>query len=232
MIKKILGKATAGTAAAGLVLVPLAAVSSPQFVTVACDYPDSVATSTDIRLTTVAAPYGTQNTATVQVTSGTGTPQGKVRVRVIGKSSWLLTLDASGRATKPLPRTLDARATYRVKAAYKGDCDWRDSDDTINYTVKRARVNANPGVINARKAKFEAQFRGNGGIDPQVGSARFIVKNAKGKNVRRTKASVTNGYASVNMKNLRRGSYTLHVRYLGSKNFKKGADRVSFTVGR
>ena len=231
MIKKALAKAVAGTAAAGLVLVPSAVLAGPQFTNVACDYPDSVATTTDLRLKAVAAPYGTQNTAYVEVNSGTGTPQGKVRLRVIRKASYLLTLNENGEVTKDLPRSLEAGNTYRVKAAYKGKCDWKNSNDVVNYTVKKARVNVNPKVLNGKKAKFEASFRGNGGLDPQVGNAKFIVKK-NGNTVRRNKVSVANGYARINMKNLKRGNYTLRVRYTGSPNFKKSRDDIAFSVGR
>lgn len=234
MLKKALGKAVAGTAAAGLVLVPSAASLAPQFATVACDYPDSVATSTDITLDKTAAPYGSTNTATVQVSSGAGTPEGKVKIRVKGVQTWTHTL-SNGRASQSLPRTLDAGETYTVRGIYNGQCDWRGSSDSAFYTVKKAGVNVNPFVDNGKKGQFSAVFRGRGGLDPQGGQAKFVVRKLTkngSKWIAATRTSVSGGAASVDMKNLSRGDYKLKVKFLGTSNFKKGKDSVGFSVGR
>jgi hypothetical protein len=231
MLKKILGKAVAGTAAAGLVLVPTAATVSPQVTNVACQYPDSVATTTDVVLASTVAPYGSRNSVTVNVDAGDATARGTVRIRVAGVGSWTKRV-TDGSVTQRLPRTLDANETYRVSAQFKGACRFRNSGDVAFYTVNKAAVNVNPTVLNARAARFAATFRGSGGLDPQGGNARFIVQRLNGKVVRAGSDGVERGYARVNLPNLGKGKYRLVVRFSGTPNFERSSDSLRFRVGR
>jgi hypothetical protein len=231
MLKKILGKAVAGTAAAGLVLVPSAVTVAPQFVNVACQYPDPAATSTSVVLDAVAAPFGTRNRVTVNVSSAGATPRGKVIIRVESLGRFVKTV-RGGSATLALPRTLDARNTYTISAKFDGTCRFRNSRDTAQYTVFKAGVNVNPTVQNARKARFAAAFRGAGGLDPQGGQARFVVKRPNGKTVRVANDGVRRGRAAVDMRNLKPGRYRLVVSFRGTPNFRASSDSVSFGVRR
>jgi hypothetical protein len=98
--------------------------------------------------------------------------------------------------------------------------------------VFKAGVNVNPTVQNARKARFAASFRGAGGLDPQGGQARFVVKRLNGKTVRAATDGVRNGRAFVDLRNLRSGKYKLVVSFRGTPNFKSGSDSVWFSVRR
>jgi hypothetical protein len=219
----------AGTAAAGLALVPSAVTVAPQFVNVACPYPDTVTTSTSVSLAVVAAPYGASNRATVRVTSGAADPKGRVRISVQGVKTVVKTV-RGGRAGVALPRTLDAQETYTVRARFLGDCEFRGSAATAYYIVNKADVNVNPTVRSARKARFAASFRGAGGLHPQGGQARFAVQRKSGKTVRAASTGVRNGRAFVDTRNLRKGKYKLVVTFRGTSNFNAGRDAVWFRV--
>lgn len=236
MLKKILGKAAAGTAAASLVLVPGAVVAGPQFVNVACDYPGGYATNTDLRLDYTIAPYGTQNHANITVNSGTGTPQGVARLRVGNRGPWGLTLQ-NGEADRRVPRKLKAGSTYEVRANYRGKCDHNKSADTAHYTVTKAATTVNAGVAKKKRAVFNATVEGSGGLAPAVGAARFkVIKHTnKGtKTVRKGRVAVSKGYAQIDMKNLGRGNYTLKAIFMGNSNdnYKRGVDSTDFSVTR
>jgi hypothetical protein len=228
MFKKVLGKAAAGTAAASLLFVPGAVTAAPQIATVACEYPDRVATNTQVSLDNMAAPYGSPNTAHVEVSSAAAAPEGQVRVRVETGGTWVQQL-SGGSATRALPRTLDAGRTYTVRADFIRSCDYAYSFDTIDYIVVKADVNVNPAVVNGRRAQFDAAFLGSGGLDPSVGQARFTVQK-NGKTIRSQAVGVRRGLASVNLPDLANGKYKLTVSYNGTSNFKVGQDTRWFTV--
>jgi hypothetical protein len=239
-MKTKLGKVAVSSAAAAALMIPTAGLVSPAFANPTpppgedCSYPDTVATSTDLRLDYTVAPYGTQNVANVTVDSAVGTPEGEVAIRLIGQTRWVLTLQ-DGEATQALPRNLKARQTYEVRARYLGECDWRPSSDSAFYTVQKAAVQVTPSADAPRKGLFSATFAGSGGLNPQAGGARFIVKrvvNGKNPNIRAKATRVQDGYASVNMKGIKRkGTYNLIVRYQGNGNFQKGQGRTQFSIG-
>jgi hypothetical protein len=233
MLKKVVGRAVAGTAAAGLVMVPAVTTVAPQLSNVSCQYNDTVTTSTDLTLRYVVAPYGARNVATATVSAGADDPAGKVRITVAGVGSWTRTLGDGNRVSQALPRALDAGKTYTVRARFLGKCRFRDSSDGAAYTVQRAQVNVNPAVGAKRKAQFSASFVGSGGLDPRGGKARFVVKRlGNGEVVRARDAWVRNGFAAVDLANLGKGSYRLVVKYSGTSNFARSADTVDFRIGR
>lgn len=232
MLKKVFGKAAAGTLAASLVLVPGAVVAGPQLsnVAYACDYPGGYATQTHLRMGKTVGVYGHRNRAHVRVQSGTGTPQGKVGITVGNRKTVVVTLDNSGRASYRLPRRLSAQTTYDVSARYRGKCDHNPSGDTSNYTVQKAGLAVAAAVAHPKRAKFNARLAGAGGLNPNVGSVRFKVKK-NGKKVMARRVGVGNGYAEVDMANLKvRGKYRLITIYRGTANFERGVDRLTFRV--
>jgi hypothetical protein len=231
MLKKIVGKAVAGAAAAGLVLVPSAtAVAAPQDGYGECQYPDEVITDTTLRLSSYIAPYGTQTVARVTV-RGEGDPRGEVHVRVAGVGTWTRTLKGDS-VTVALPRTLGAQEAYRVTAKFIGKCDYKNSSDHRDYIVVKSAVNVNPYVVNRRQAQFAATLRGQAGLNPQGGEARVTVQRLNGKVVRAGSDRVDNGRAYVNLPNLGAGKYRLVVKYFGTPNFRFGQDSVVFRIGR
>jgi hypothetical protein len=117
-----------------VVLVPASAQAAP-----ACTpgYPSSVSTTTSLRLARNVGTYGSANTAFIRVSSGAGTPGGRVGLRV---GSYYRSLVLSGgSAAANLPRNLPARHTYVVSASYQGRGCFRPSSDSAFYTVYRSR---------------------------------------------------------------------------------------------
>jgi hypothetical protein len=116
-----------------VVLVPSAAQAAPK-----CQpgYPSRITTHTVVRLVRNVGQYGDRNTATVRVTSGSGTPGGRVTLRVAGRASSLAL--HGGVARSSLPRNLAAGHTYRVSATYPGFGCYKGSSGSTYYTVRRA----------------------------------------------------------------------------------------------
>jgi hypothetical protein len=125
---------------------------------------------------------------------------------------------------------LDAGKTYSVRAGFKGNCSWRDSSDIAYYTVVRSAVDVDAMVLSRRGARFLAIIDGAGGLRPRGGLAKFVVKRVNGKVVVGGSASVRDGRASVDLRDLRKGRYVVSVRFGGSSNFRGGDDRVAFRV--
>lgn len=137
MIKKVFGKAIAGTATAGLMLVPVAGTVAPQVANVACTYPDTVATSVKLSVDKSFQRQGEKNYARVKVRSGAGTPQGVVTFRVRG-----VKVDTDrlwhGRATFRIP-TAKSGSTFKVSAHFYGNCEFRNSTDIAYVTVVKKK---------------------------------------------------------------------------------------------
>jgi hypothetical protein len=133
MIKKVLGKAIAGTMTAGLLMVPVAGTVAPQVANVACNYPDTVATSLKLSVDKSFQRQGERNYARIRVRSGAGTPQGLVTFRVRGVKVDTDRLE-NGRATFKIP-TVGKRGTFKVAAQFYGRCEFRNSSDIAYVTV-------------------------------------------------------------------------------------------------
>ncbi|HET7735993.1 MAG TPA: Ig-like domain-containing protein [Nocardioidaceae bacterium] len=230
MIKKILGRSVGGTAIAGLVLTAApVTVAAPQIVQVACPYPATIASSTNLTLSRYVAQFGAVTSATITVSSGAGTPGGQVRLVVNGKSKGLKTLSA-GTATYQLPRRLAARKTHTVKAEYVGSCVHQPSASTKSYSVFKAKTSTRGKVVKAKAAKFRARVTASTGILVKSGKVAFVVKKANGTKVRAGIRKVRRGVARVDLKNLPRGNYKLVTRYLGTGNFKASRGVKRFRV--
>ena len=86
MIKKTLRNAAVGTIAAGAMILPAATTVAPSLQMVACQYPKSVSTGTDLDiLPPVVAPRQDFRTR-VDVFAGNATPNGTVTVTVTAPS--------------------------------------------------------------------------------------------------------------------------------------------------
>jgi hypothetical protein len=141
MIKKVLGKAIAGTMTAGLLMVPVAGTVAPQVANVACKhaYPDSVATSMNIRVDKAFQRQGEKNFARMTVRSGAGTPTGTVSFRVQSVKKVQYAKLKNGKATFRIPSSLKAGRTYGINSVYFGQCKFRKTDDTAYVTVVKRR---------------------------------------------------------------------------------------------
>lgn len=239
MIRKAVRRAAVWTVGAGLVVAPMSVVG-PQLSLVACEnpggqYPRGINSQTDMRLDDSVGRYGDSNRATATVTSNQGTPEGRVAFIVNGIEFDRRAVGSDGRASVTLPRGLRGGDTHTLRARFVSDCPWNNSRSPRRYyTVHRANTTTNPGVTDARGARFTSGFSrvGEGeGFNPLGGSARFTVRReGSSKVIRRATATVKDGVASVNMRNLRNGSYTIRSRYLGSHNFRPGQSTESFRV--
>jgi LPXTG-motif cell wall-anchored protein len=116
----------------GLALTQLgvapAAVASP--------YPPDAVTTTDLRLEKNRMRAGESNTAYVRVTSGAGTPQGRVTFQVSGYQPVTRPL-VNGEASYELPGDLKGGRTYQVTARYNGQPAYKPSRDSERLTVYR-----------------------------------------------------------------------------------------------
>jgi hypothetical protein len=139
MIKKVLGKTIAGTLTAGLLMVPVAGTVAPQVANVACNYPDTVATSMNIRVDKAFQRQGETNFARMTVRSGAGTPTGSVSFRVQSVKRVQYAKLKNGKATFRIPSSLKAGRTYGINSVYFGQCKFRKTDDTAYVTVVKRR---------------------------------------------------------------------------------------------
>jgi hypothetical protein len=228
MLKKVLGRALAGTAATALIAVPGAMTIAPQLAPMACTYPDPAATSTDVSVSRTVVPYGARNAAFVNVESAGATPQGAVVIRMSGEGSWTRRLEG-GSARAQLPRYVQAENTYTVTANYRGTCRFRPSSDSIAIVVQKASVSVNPYVINKRRGILAVALNGVAGLDPRAGKATFVVRNAAGKVIRQQSQRVRWGAARVDVRDLNpKQRYTLSVRFAGTKNFLRASGSIRF----
>lgn len=241
MIRKAVRRAAVWTAGAGLIVAPMSVATSPQFTLAACNnpgpnYPQGIATQTTLTLDDSVGRYGDTNVARAQVTSNQGNPnRGVVRFFINSKQYAQRTVN-NGNASIQLPRGLNAGKTHKVRAKFISRCPYNNSQSGIRYyTVERANVTTNPEVRNGRKARFAATVRrvGEGdGFNPQGGKVRFTVRRqSSGNEVRSGTANVRNGFASIDLRNLDNGNYTITATYLGSSNFRQGSSTENFSVG-
>lgn len=134
MIKKTLSKAVAGTAAAGVLILPAATTIAPQFELVKCKYPNSVVTDTELIYPTVIKAH-TQHSARVNV-DGQGGPDGYVVFQIPDAGIMKQKNVNDGRPVKfKFGKKLDGGRTYTIKAKFFGKCKFRDSSDQGKVTV-------------------------------------------------------------------------------------------------
>jgi len=139
MIKKSLRNAVAATAIAGTMVLPAATTVAPQIADVACAYPNSVTTATNIAAPTVIKDH-TSHTATVDVDPGAA--KGRVRFRIVGplghhsdvqKNVWAQ-YDGSP-VSFSYGGAFKAGKNYKLKAKFYGNCKFRNSSDALVVTV-------------------------------------------------------------------------------------------------
>jgi hypothetical protein len=141
MLKKATLKATVGTAAASLLFLPGATmVGGAQIAPMACNYPDSKNTVTQLTLKKPVMRRGQKNFGLVRVsnTDGPAAPKGKVTFRIKKVSSKTKAVNRKGKARFNIKRNLKP-GTYKVIAKFRGTCKFRDSRDVAFLTVQRRR---------------------------------------------------------------------------------------------
>jgi hypothetical protein len=141
MLKKATIKATVGTAAASLLFLPGATmVATTPVAPMACNYPDSINTVTQVRLQKTVMRRGERNFGLVRVTNTQtqATPKGTVTFRIKRVSEKTKRLNRNGKAKFNVKRNLRP-GTYKVIAKFNGNCRFRDSRDVTFLTVQRRR---------------------------------------------------------------------------------------------
>lgn len=248
MFKKFIYRSVAGATAVGSVLAvsliatPATVTSAPAIRNVAEDcnlqYPSSVATSTDLKLTRIAAQYGTQNVATVLVTrddAGSRKPVGRVRVSI--GNAWSRTVRlVDGQASVDLPHTLNAGNTYTVRARYiPPSCSmFAASRDLASYTVFRARVrlavNA-PNVARGVRPRVNVLATSRTGVTVP-GSVRVTILRQAVVVGRKWAALDSDGRVRVFFPRKRPGYYNVEVFYPRKANFTRATGEDDFRVFR
>ena len=246
MLKSLLGRSFASAAAAGAVLAA-SAIAGPAAVTaavspVACqdNYPNPIATSTNLTLRDSIVEFGTRQRAFATVSSTAGRPTGSVRFSVAGKS-WLVKIDNNGEASKTLPAGLSANETYTVTARFVPDCVTAQvggSGDTQRLTVFKANTRISsvlaPSIKRGKKATVRAVV-GTKTRSPK-GEAKIVIwkgnkKMSKVVDLRSIGAG--DSVVKANFGKVRKvGTWNVKIKFLGSDNFKKAVKFSSFRVKR
>jgi hypothetical protein len=248
MLRSILGRTVASTVAIGTVLAavaiagPAAVVSAPSLALVACqdNYPNPIATRTNLTLGDSFVQYGTRQRANVTVSSTAGRrPTGTVRFVVDGRS-WAVAL-SNGEASLALPRGLDASETYTVRARFVPDCNtgqFGPSSDSQALTVFKADTRIGsvlaPNVKRGKKATVRAVLSTR--TKSPHGKAVVTIWKGGQKMKKTVKVDAIGSGDSVirarfgKVRDL--GSWNVKIKYLGNEDCEKATKFTKFKVVR
>jgi hypothetical protein len=246
MLKSLLGRSFASAAAAGAVLAA-SAIAGPAAVTatvspVACqdNYPNPIATSTNLTLRDSIVEFGTRQRAFAKVSSTASRPTGSVVFSVAGKA-WTVGLDNNGEASKTLPSGLSAERTYKVRARFVPNCITAQvggSGDSQALTVFKANTRISsvlaPSIKRGEKASVRAVV-GTKTRSPK-GEAKVVIwKGGKkmSKVVDLRPIGAGDSVLKATFGKVRKpGTWNVKITFLGSDNFKKSVKFASFRVKR
>ncbi|WP_456696817.1 Ig-like domain-containing protein [Aeromicrobium sp. P5_D10] len=161
--------------------------------------------------------YGTASKVNVQVGGPAGlVPTGQVSVTVAGKAQ-TATVDASGKATIVLPKTL-APKSYAVTVVYNGSANLIARSGFANFKVAKGSAKAptftTKGKIKAKKAgKATVKVATTAGLAKAGGKVKVVLK--KGKTTKTLNVTVKSGIASVKLPKLAKGKWSVKVTYAG-----------------
>lgn len=242
MLKKILFKSVAGTAALGSALAlaalagPATTTAAPELRNVACEYPAEEASTTTLELLRSVGRFGDVNRAFVTVTTPSGPPAGQVRLRVNGTLRATKPLNDNGEATFGLPRYLRAQATHSITARFVpvDDCQVSRSADTASYTVFRRATQTVVTAPNRVRTRNPVAHVDVSSVIPREprGKVRVIVSRDGNAVADRVARLGSDGAVSLTFRKLRVGTYQVRARYLGAMNFQRSGDGTAFRVRR
>ncbi len=172
--------------------------------------------------TTVASTkYGTAPSVAVQVQGPGGlVPTGQVSITA-GGATRSVTLNAQGRATLALPRTLAPKA-YAVTAVYGGDSNTIAASAFGRFTVSKGAAKAptfSPrGTVKAKKSgRATVKVVTPTGLAKATGKVRLVL--TKGRTTRTVNAALRSGTASVKLPKLAKGTWRVKVTYGGDARY-------------
>lgn len=234
LLRSMAGTAVFGTVLAGAALVaPVGTAIAPM--DCKAQYQHSWVTHTDLSLKQRSGEFGTRNVAQVIVTSGVGTPTGRVRITTT-KRSWTVSLDANGYARHRMSRWLPP-GDYTVEAQYLPGCSnfGRSHSPQAGYAVDRAHTRVvDLSASNIRRGRRPAvglDVDSTTGVTP---SGWVRVKLYHHNRVRRSRTlQLTNGHAFTRFgKVWARRSWQVTATYLGTHRFVRSENETSFWVRR
>lgn len=170
---------------------------------------------------TVGSTYGNSAKVNVQVDGPAGlVPTGQVTVTVGGKPQ-TATLNASGKATVVLPKTL-APKVYAATIIYGGNGNLVARSSVGQVTVAKGSAKAPTfaatGKITAKKAgKATVKVGTTAGLAKSGGKVKVVLK--KGKTTKTITVTVKSGTASVKLPKLAKGKWSVKVTYAGDANY-------------
>jgi hypothetical protein len=163
--------------------------------------------------------YGTSVTFTAAITSGAGTPTGKVTFKS-GKSILGIATLSSGSAAYTTSPTQLSAGTDSITAVYSGDATHATSTSpaflqTVNKALTSTAFGStpNPSAVN-QSVTLTATVAASAGLPVPTGKVQF----ANGKKVLGT-VTLSNGMAALNATFTQTGSFTLKATYQGSGNY-------------
>ena len=174
-----------------------------------------------VSATATGAAYGASGAVTVVATGPSGyVPTGPVRVTV-GGTTHVATLDAAGRATIAVPRTLLPKA-YAVTVVTDGDANVRAASTTASLTVAKGVTQApkfkTVGKIKAsKKGKATVTITAPSGLAKATGTVRVVLQ--KGSAKRTITKRLSSGKTTVTLPKLKKGSYKVKITYLGDTTY-------------
>jgi hypothetical protein len=173
--------------------------------------------------------YGTAPRVAVTVKGAAGrAPTGAVTltgptVRASGR------LDANGRVTIALPRTLKV-GTHRLTVVYQGDGVVLAASRTASVAVARTapgatRVTVPSSVRAGQRARVTVTVATPAGL--AKASGRVTVTASKGRTARTVRAVVRGGRVVVTLPRLARGTWTVRAAYAGDASYTAGRTAVA-----
>lgn len=179
---------------------------------------------------TVKGVYGKATKIPVTVSAEAGTPTGTVALRNGAKQLASAKL-TDGAATLRLPATAKA-GKHALSLVYTGDEGYLVATGAVTVNLAKAKAKANVKVTKAPTTKKagKAKVAVKAGKTAATGKVTILVKNAKGKTVKKLIGKLKNGAVTINLPKSKRGKYRLAVTYAASANFTKATAKAAYRV--
>lgn len=179
-----------------------------------------------VTATASGAVYGNAGSVHIVATGPAGyVPTGPASVTV-GGATYAATLDAQGRASVAVPRTLQPKA-YAVTVVLSGDSNVRAASTTASLTVTKGTAKIAAGVVKkAPTSKKAGSYKvtvqaPSGLVKPTLGKVTVTLK--KGSKVKKVTGTVTNGVVTLKVPKLAKGTWKVTIAYAGDGKYLKAS---------